>query len=116
MEQQSKPNVVDDAFVPDLNEPMTEADVLLALVMEAVEKKQPIDVIQFVTDLGFGGLVDLARFTVLGAAVDPDSLDEDEEDVDPALEDPDADDLDEDDDGTAALIDGLDDEEEDAAS
>lgn len=102
---------------------MTEADVLLALIMEALEGG-PVDVIQVVTDLGFGDLVELARSGVseedgedmtktqegvrraFDRLSDEDPLDED---ADPALDDPDADDLDEGEDGDMdALIDSLD--------
>ena len=61
---------------------MTEADVLLALVVQALDG-EPVDVIAVVTALGYGELVEaamvLAEMEGIGSEVD-----------DPALEDPDA--------------------------
>jgi hypothetical protein len=61
---------------------MTEADVLLALVVQALDG-EPVDVIAVVTALGYGDLVEaamvLAEMEGIGSEVD-----------DPALEDPDA--------------------------
>jgi len=73
------------------DDPMTEADVLLALIVQALDG-EPVDVLGMVTALGYGDMVEAARVILEAEAFERGALGEVD---DPALEDPDADELDE---------------------